>query len=82
MLAEIVEKENKAPGKRVFSWILWELKIIALEVMDPATGKIRVTAKCTDSEGTTQDKTIQEILNLKGLLNNSPHTIEFTPTFV
>jgi hypothetical protein len=39
-------------------------------------GKVRITVRATDKEGTTQDKKIEEIVNVKGLLNNSPHTIE------
>lgn len=74
----IVQKEEKAPGSKVFSWVLWEHKVNLLEHMNPATNTVTVTCKCYDVEGNTQDKTMEEINNLKGLLNNTPHTIEFT----
>ena len=53
--------------------------------MDPRShaqdGKIRVTVRCFDKEGNTQDKKVEDIVNIKGMLNNSPHTIEF-PVYI
>jgi len=50
--ANITAREDKAPGQKVFSWVLWELKANVLEHISPE-GKVTVTCKCTDSEGTT-----------------------------
>ena len=76
----ITQSEKKEHGTKVFSWVLWEHTIDVrnfLDSKDQKEGSVRVTCKCTDTEGTTQDKTIDQIINVKGLLNNSPHTIEF-----
>ncbi len=76
----ITNREQKGPGAKIFSWVLWEHNIDVREFLnseEKAKGTVRVTCKCTDTDGTTQDKTIDQIINVKGLLNNSPHTIEF-----
>ena len=57
----ITHSENKEPGAKIFSWVLWEHTIDVrnfLDSKDQKEGKVRVTCKCTDIEGTTQDKTI------------------------
>lgn len=79
----ITQREEKEPGDKVFSWVLWEHTIDVRTFLaqgNQTHGTVRATCKCTDSEGTTQDKTIEQILNVKGLLNNSPHTIQFNFT--
>ena len=60
---------------RVFSWVLWDSEV------DPRKhakdGKMRVTVRSIDKDGNTQDKKVEDIVNIKGMLNNAPHTIEF-----
>ena len=73
----IIMKEEKNPSLRVYSWVIWEHRINVLDYISK-DNVVKVTVKATDTEGTTKDKTLEEINNLKGLLNNSPHTIEFT----
>jgi len=62
ILSNIREREMKNPGAKVFSWVLWEHTIDARHFLEGTSssneGTIRVTCKCTDVEGTTQDKTI------------------------
>lgn len=71
--ATITDKEQgkSYPDQRVFSWVLWELKLEDATRFADNEGRVRATVKCTDAEGTTQDKTVEQLANLKGLLNNS-----------
>jgi sulfite oxidase len=48
----IISKEDKEPGKKVFSWVLWEYTINAIENAN-SDGRVTVTCKCYDTEGTT-----------------------------
>lgn len=71
--ATIKDKEQgkSYPDQRVFSWVLWELRLEDATRFADKEGRVRATVKCTDAEGTTQDKTVEQLANLKGLLNNS-----------
>lgn len=80
--ANIVSKEDKEPGQKVFSWVLWEYRFNVLDYLNLKDGTVTVTCKCTDVEGTTQDKKMSEITNLKGLMNNTPHTVEFSVVII
>ena len=74
--ATITKKEDKRPDKeKVFTWVLWEYKLDCTKLTDT---KVKAIVRCVDSLGATQDKPVEEQYNLRGLLNNSPHSIKFT----
>lgn len=66
--------EDKPAGLKVFSWTLWKYTLDTSSIR----GKVSVMARATDSKGNSQDKPLQELFNLRGILNNAPHEVEFT----
>ena len=64
--------EDKPSGK-VFSWTLWKATIDA-----QIDSEITVQVRAIDSKGKVQDGDITKLYNLRGILNNSPHQVQFT----
>lgn len=65
--AEITHNENK-PGQKVFSWTLWKFEV--------TNGCLSPMVRAIDNQGTIQDGKIENMFNVRGLLNTTPHTIE------
>lgn len=75
---ELQMETKKNADAKVFSWTLWRyrLKVVdALEIV--RDGSIKVRVRAVDSEGETQTADIKDLYNVRGLLNNSPHSISF-----
>ncbi len=66
--------EDKPKGK-VFSWTLWKASIDAKDFVD---SQAVVQVRAVDSKGKVQDGDIKKLYNLRGILNNSPHQVQFT----
>ncbi|CDW84696.1 probable sulfite mitochondrial-like [Stylonychia lemnae] len=74
--AQITHKEVKDhKHSKIFSWVLWEYKIDVNRFQ--SNQPIKASVRSVDLNGDTQLKSIEELYNLKGLLNNSPHSVEF-----
>jgi len=67
--------EHKAADKKVFSWTLWKFDI-DIEKMPKGEQTISPMARVITSDGYIQNGKIEEQLNARGLLNNTPHTID------
>lgn len=79
--AELTFQEKKDAAKnKVFSWTLWKYDIDVKHLKDNKN-EISVTVRSYDSTGNKQDKNMDELYNLRGLLNNSPHNIKFTYSY-
>jgi Mo-co oxidoreductase dimerisation domain len=66
--------EDKPKGK-VFSWTLWKASIDAKDFVD---SQAVVQVRAVDSKGKVQDGDIKKLYNLRGILNNAPHQVQFT----
>jgi hypothetical protein len=64
--------EDKPSGK-VFSWTLWKFKLDTSKIQ----GKISIRVRAIDSKGDFQDGDLANLYNLRGILNNAPHEINF-----
>jgi sulfite oxidase len=56
---------------RAWAWTLWELEVEIPKDQD----ELRILCVATDSNENTQPETVKSLWNLRGLLNNSWHTI-------
>lgn len=65
--------EDKPDGKKVFSWTLWKYNLDTSRTR----GDIQVQVRAVDSKGNVQDGEISKLYNLRGILNNAPHVINF-----
>lgn len=65
--------EDKPSGK-VFSWTLWKYKLDTSQLKGK---KVSVKVRAHDSLGNVQDGDIKNLYNLRGILNNAPHEINF-----
>jgi sulfite oxidase len=65
--AEITHKEDK-PGKKVFSWTLWKFEV--------TNGCLNPMVRAIDNTGSVQNGKIENMFNVRGLLNTTPHTVE------
>ena len=68
-------KEDKRPGAKVFSWTLWSYD------MDPskatADGSVKVKVRAIGSNGEVQENRIEDLYNVRGILNNSNDMLHF-----
>jgi len=64
--------EDKPSGK-VFSWTLWKYNLDTSKIK----GNVSVQVRAIDNKGNIQDGDISKLYNLRGILNNAPHEINF-----
>ena len=57
--------------KRAWAWSLWEIEIEIPENVD----NLKIVCVAVDSNENTQPETVKSLWNLRGLLNNSWHSI-------
>ena len=69
-------KEEKAPGKKVFSWTLWKYDMDSSKV--GADGTVNVVCRAIGSDGEVQDTKIEDMYNVRGIMNNAHDTLSFT----
>ena len=70
-------KEDKEKGKKVFSWTLWKYNYTPNFEKADRFHSVSVMIRATASDGEVQDKTIEEMYNIRGLMNNVPHKVKF-----
>lgn len=63
--------EDKPKGK-VWSWTTWTCKI---DTSNMQKGDLTVQVRAIDSQGKMQDGVLKDLFNIRGILNNCPHTI-------
>ena len=68
-------KEDKAPGKKVFSWTLWKYDM-GPEMVKP-DGSVEVKCRAIGSDGEVQDATIDQMYNVRGIMNNAFDIVKF-----
>ena len=64
--ASITHSEEK--NGKVFSWTLWKFEV--------TNGCLTPMVRAIDSSGKIQDGKIEDMFNVRGLLNTTPHKIE------
>jgi len=69
-------KEEKAPGLKVFSWTLWRYKMPLDKVA--ADGTVSVEVRAIGSDGEVQDSKIEDMYNVRGIMNNALDTLNFS----
>ena len=79
--AILVEKENKDKESKVFTWTLWNYKVKVEGKLNDQENKIKARVRAFDSTGHKQEAKLQELYNIRGLLNNSPHEITVSYSF-
>ena len=63
--------EDKPSGK-VWSWTLWRAQ---LDISN-RRGDLDVMVRAYDSKGNRQDSKIENLYNLRGIMNNAPHSMK------
>lgn len=71
--ADELVMEDKPEGQKVFSWTLWKYKLNTSAMR----GTVSVLVRATDSKGDLQTGTLDELYNLRGILNSAPHEVTF-----
>lgn len=65
--------EDKPKGFKVFSWTLWKYSLD----ISSMRGACSVQVRAVDSTGKVQDGQLENLYNLRGILNNAPHEVNF-----
>lgn len=63
--------EDKPKGKKVFSWTLWKYKLNTSAIR----GDLNILVRAIDSKGDVQEGKIEDLYNLRGILNSAPHEV-------
>lgn len=64
--------EDKPKGAKVWSWTLWRYKL------DPSKfpkGPLSIDVRAIDNEGKVQDGNLDDLYNVRGIMNNAPHRV-------
>ena len=69
-------KEEKAPGKKIFSWTLWKYDMPLSKVA--ADGTVKVICRAIGNDGEIQDSSIEDMYNVRGIMNNACDEVFFT----
>lgn len=59
---------------RAWAWTLWEIEVNIPKDLD----NIKIVCVATDSNENTQPESAKSLWNLRGLLNNSWHSVNVT----
>ncbi len=68
-------KEDKAPGKKVCSWTLWKFNMP--KEMAGLDGTVNVEVRAIGSDGEVQDARIEDMYNVRGIMNNAFDKLSF-----
>ena len=81
-VAELKEG-NKQPKYKAYAWTFWSIKIPIKnnENNENNENKFTVVCKATDINYNTQPENIKDIWNLRGILNNSLHRVNYKSLF-
>ena len=66
--------EDKKPGQKVFSWTLWKYDI-DLSGLKEGENTPSPMVRAISNDGKVQDGEWKDQFNARGILNNTPHTI-------
>lgn len=69
-------KEDKEAGLKVFSWTLWRFRMPLSYVS--AAGKVSVEVRAIGSDGEVQESSIEDMYNVRGIMNNANDILNFT----
>ena len=70
-------KEDKELGRKVFSWTLWKYNYTPDFKKSDKPHKVTVLARATDNNGKVQNGKLEDMYNIRGLMNNAPHQLSF-----
>ena len=66
-------KENKEPGKKVFSWTLWKYNFLPNFDKSDTPHEVNVIVRATANDGEIQNTKMEDMYNIRGIMNNVPH---------
>ena len=73
-----MQQETKNPSAKVFSWTLWRYEMPLEQALKVAhDGKVSVTVRASARNGEMQTSALEDLYNVRGLLNNAPHVVSF-----
>ena len=73
-----MEQKDTKGGAKVFSWTLWRftasVKFFQAYEKD---GNVNLQVRAIASDGEVQNSNIEDLYNIRGILNNANHEINF-----
>lgn len=64
--------EEKPAGMKVWSWTLWKITVDT----SCLRGDLNLKVRAYDSAGNMQNGDIKDLYNLRGIMNNAPHSFD------
>ena len=68
-------REEKSADKKVFSWTLWKYQMPVDKCN--SDGSVRVEVRAIGSDGEVQDSRIEDMYNVRGIMNNAYDVCDF-----
>lgn len=71
-------KQKPGLGRKIFSWTLWKYEMPVSMINEE--GKVSVRCRAIANDGEIQEGHVQEMFNVRGLMNNSCDELNFQVT--